>query len=110
MTFNKHRLRLELQVVTAVVDEALKRGWAVSVFDGEETTVEQSKDREAIIAALRTTDEDQLTFHTDDSMTRAWVRLIYGNLPWEVVNDYSVSLEDFMQPIDKLCETLEAEA
>jgi hypothetical protein len=107
MTFNAHRLRLEMEVVTQVIDEALKQGWRISVFDSEEWTVERSRDRAAILAALRTTDEDQLMFHKDDSMSASWVRLVYGNLPWEVVNDYSVSLEDFFKPIEKLCAHLE---
>jgi hypothetical protein len=107
MTFNAHRLRLEMEVVTQVIDSALHEGWSISVFDGEGWTVERSRDRAAIIAALRTTDEDQLQFHNEQGEHRGWVRLIYGNLPWEVVNDYSTRLDAFMAPISKFCDEME---
>ena len=37
----------------------------------------------------------------------SFVFFVYGNEGWEVVNDYGVSLEAAMAPINKWCEALE---
>jgi hypothetical protein len=68
------------------------------VNDGEETTVHHSRDASAIEAALFTTDEDYIYVYIDDEdpidlRPDYWVRLVYGNDGWDVISDYSVTLE-----------------
>lgn len=56
----------------------------------------KSNDPEHIANALYSTDEDQLLFYKGDEYM-GWVRLIYGNDGWDVINDYSVKLEWLME-------------
>jgi len=88
---NEMRLKLEMRVVRKLVKDALALGYAVSVFDGEEWTVHKSKAFSAIIAALRTTDDDILLFRNAANEIVGKVLLIYGNEPYEVINDYSAN-------------------
>ena len=84
----------------------------MSVNDGEDTTVHCSRDRDEIIAALFSTDEDYLYIHRPGGVYVphiGWIRLIYGNNGWDVVSDYTVDLDDWLAPITALAERLETE-
>jgi len=63
-----------------LIRAALAQGYAVSVNDGEETTVRRSKREREIIDALCTTGEDYVILHLPDSGERAGsFYLVYGN-------------------------------
>lgn len=72
-------LAAEVRIVRKLVDDALALGYSVGVFDGEETVVKRSRDVVAIMAAIGSTDEDRLLFHTSDGVPLGWVHLIWGN-------------------------------
>ena len=44
------------------IDGALEKGWSISVNDGEEWTLRRSRDQEAIVNAIATTDENLIGF------------------------------------------------
>lgn len=69
----------ERRLAEALVDSALAKGYAVSVFDGMETTLRRSSDRAAILEAMASTDADTLRFHDAAKGYLGWVRLIWGN-------------------------------
>ncbi|WP_295842501.1 hypothetical protein [uncultured Xanthomonas sp.] len=69
----------EAALSVLLVDSALAKGWAVSVYDGEETTLRRSRDRAAIFAAMASTDADTLRFHDEAGAYLGWVWLIWGN-------------------------------
>lgn len=83
-------ISIEDQIIKATISALLKAGFAVSVNDGEETTVNRSVNPDLIFTAMKTTDEDYLLVHD------GWVRFIYGNDDTEVINDYTVNLEPVM--------------
>jgi len=63
--------------------------------------------------AIMTTDDDMLLFNAstasgapEDKMV-GWVRLIYGNDGWDVVNDYTTNLETLMAGATALADKLE---
>lgn len=103
---------IERMVVGRVIADALAAGYAISVNDGEETTVKRSIDPAAILKAMFTTGEDYLLVHgrVGNHFARehfAWVRFVYGNCGWEVVNDYTTNIEALMEPICRWCEEIE---
>lgn len=108
---------LETKIIESAIDELLAHDFALSVNDGEETTVKASRDRAVILAAMRTTDEDFLIPHAklpsgnyDPSSTGqfGWVRFIYGNDGWDVINDYSTRLEAYLLKTNALAEEMSA--
>lgn len=70
---------IEDQIISELLDRALGRGWGVSVYDGEEVPLRRSHDKAAIIAAMRSTDSDQLHFKGVDGANLGCIVLIYGN-------------------------------
>jgi hypothetical protein len=68
----------------------LKRVW-----DGEEF-VPVSNERDAIEAIMAT---DESTLYVGNDWVNEWVMFILGNEPFEVVADYSMSLESIIEPL-----------
>lgn len=104
---NEQRIATEKRIVVKTVECLLAAGLQVSVCDGEDTTLKNSNDKTAIIAALFTTDDDYLFVRADSGAGRRMVHFVYGNDGWDVINDYSVSLETVIKPALKLAESLD---
>jgi len=109
-----HRIRTEMKILRRTVSALIKEGYFVSLNDGEETTVMDSRKVTVILAAAFTTDEDYLYARKRatglDRDYDAFVRFIYGNSGTDVVSDYSTSLEPVMRPVLDYAETLETYA
>jgi hypothetical protein len=97
MSLDKYATTTERKIINRLIDDALAAGYAISVNDGEETTVKQSQDRAAIRGAMATTDTDILTFWDPKggptvgvSKRLGFVWLIYGN-DCDVISDYSAN-------------------
>lgn len=117
-----HVERDERTIMTATVRALLASGRAITVNDGEEDTLKDSTDETAILEAMRTSDEDLLIcslpcadpYHGHPEAEpcgvrrhgAGWVRFIYGNSGWDVINDYTTNLEPIMGPINDLSESL----
>lgn len=70
----------EQETARKLVAEILARGYTLSVHDGEEWTVQKSRDASAILGALATTDSDTLRLKTPEGlMTAGDILLIWGN-------------------------------
>jgi hypothetical protein len=85
------RIKAEKRMCVALVTACLKRGFAISVSDGEDWPVKRSTDKAAILAALFSTDEDVIVIRARDGSKAGWFQLIYGNDGFDVVSDYSVT-------------------
>jgi hypothetical protein len=85
------RIRHEGRIAESLVAAALAAGYTVSVYDSEEWTVKRSSDAATIIAALFSTDEDQLVMRDSERRKVAWFQLTYGNDGFDVIGDYSAN-------------------
>lgn len=83
------RIEAERRMCTALVDTCLKRGYVISVSDGEEWPVKRSTGKAVIMAALFSTDEDVIVIRNAEGDKLGWFQLIYGNDGYDVVSDYS---------------------
>lgn len=98
----------EVQIISATIRVLLDAGYELSVFDGEEHTVSRSTDAEALNAAMRTTDEDHLFAYKPGAEGHCgWVRFVYGNDGWDVINDYHTALEGVLEPVNALANSLD---
>lgn len=73
---------LEQQIARAIVEDAVKAGYAISVHEGEDWAIIRSGDAEAIIKELGSTGEDTVHFYelVDGSVKHVgWVQIIWGN-------------------------------
>jgi len=103
------RQRIEARIVRQVVDDALAAGFTLDVdTGGDEPDLAGSRDRKAVLKAMMETDEDYLILHRGQQS--GWVRFVYGNEGWYVINDYTVNLEPVLAGANALAERLEARA
>ena len=103
----KARQRVEQTIALVTAQALLDAGFSLGVNDGEAITIHHSRNLEAIKAALFTTDEDYLYVYHDkgnakDQPDFHWVRFVYGNDGWDVINDYSANLEPHFELVQKL--------
>jgi hypothetical protein len=106
------RLLLEQRACGYLVDECLRRGYKISVHDGEAWCLTRSANRHEIMCALASTDEDTLLIRGAEDMTLGRFWLIYGNDGYDVIADYTANDEcdSIMAAIDPKLNKLESEA
>lgn len=103
-----NRQKIERRVIRAFVRSALADGCAISVYDGGDFCLKRSTSEKEIMGAIMSTDEDSLVVSKDGKRIGS-VYLVYGNDGYDVINDYSVSLEYLMAPVRAVEEKAEKE-
>jgi hypothetical protein len=99
---NNPKTAAERGIAREVIRCLVDAGYTVSVFDGEDYPVRKSTSKRAIFDALAQTDNDKLVARDKDGKKVGWVWLVYGNEPCELIADYTLNLEEVIQPaIDK---------
>lgn len=101
------RIRTELKIVRKTASTLIRAGYAISVHDGEEVVLKRSRKVTDIMGVVFTTDEDNFFVYPKDSEQASFVRFIYGNDGWDVINDYGTSLEAVMAPVNAYCDSLD---
>lgn len=105
----KARQAIERRIVSRIVRDAIAAGYLVSVHDGMETTVRRSQEHKRIMVATATVDEETLFIYEVTGKCIGRVFLVYGNSGWDVVCDYSVSLEHILVGATALAEKIETQ-
>lgn len=100
------RIKIEQQITGATIRALLGAGFSLGVFDGEEHTLEFCKTPALVAKALMTTDEDHLTVFDNEKNFIGSVFFVYGNDGWDVICDYSTSLEEYLEPVNALADRL----
>lgn len=92
----KARLWIERQFVTLTVKALLKAGKKLSIDRSEEDrgSVPINDTSAATIDEIVACDMETLFVAPN-----AWVQFVYGNDGWDVISDYTTSLESVMAPI-----------
>jgi len=93
--------QLERRAVRKYVDAVLKAGFEVEVFDGEEF-LPRSTNKAEIVENMFAVDGCELNLYRPNE--QRWMKFIFGNEPWEVLNDYSVALEEILEPVNAAVE------
>ena len=97
-TYNQETARkLENTIIRVFIREALQHGHTITVTTYGEDEITRSNKINKIVGALRSTDYDNIRVHDGDKYIGG-VLLVWGNDPWEVISDYSVSIEDMVEP------------
>jgi hypothetical protein len=83
------RLRDEGRMASALVRCLLAKGCLLSLSDGEEWVVNRSGNKDKVMSAMFTTDEDKLLARDQNGKKLGFFWLVYGNSGEELVADYS---------------------
>lgn len=102
----------EDRLVAAMVEAGLKKGWFIGLHDGESTSVMPSVRPEVvkeILAKLHSTDDEVLVLMRTEGheSVREGIRLVWGNDPYEAVNDYSTGAEVIVSTVEPLRQQIE---
>ena len=108
-----HRQNIERIIVSTIVNEAISKGYSVSVDynDGAfDKPVERSTDATEILKHTMATDEENLIFHRKDGTYAGFVFLVYGNDGYDAINDHSatIEIEDILWSAIRYAETAES--
>lgn len=85
------RIMIERRICSALIKQVLADGHALSVFDGEEWTVDNSRKAPLIRDSLFTTDGDELVVSDLSGKRIGWFALVYGNDGYDVISDYTAN-------------------
>lgn len=108
MATHQARRFAELLIVSATVQSLLGAGYLIDVNDGEDDVLLGCADHDQILRVMFSTDEDVL-FVVRDGARRGWVRFIYGNSGFDVMNDCTSNLEAVLQPANDLANMIEGD-
>jgi hypothetical protein len=87
------RIKIERDVVLHLIRTMEKHGWhAGKVWNGEEDVVCTTE--EEVISAAFAVDECSIYFYNTKSMRAHSAFLVFGNDGWDVICDYSYSVDD----------------
>ena len=102
---------MERQIIKALVNEAFKRGFTKVIIDngGDDDERITCTDIEEVMASIRQTDEEHMFFAHPDVAKMPCVFLVYGNDGYDVIADHSSSLNEMIDTIQPLIDTLEAQ-
>jgi hypothetical protein len=117
MSMNEIPRRIERIIAKRTIAAVLYAGFDITVFNGETDEVKNSRDPDTILKAMFTTDEDYLMLNCKGansfkgsghrpSVSEGWIKFVYGNEGWDVINDYTTNLEKIMDPINKFADGL----
>lgn len=108
------RQAVERAVVKAAVMGLLDAGYTLRVdYDrGYDSATPWTTDRKTLFAALFACDEEWIMVrkgegNPQDMTADAFVFLVYGNDGWDVISNYSVSLEPALAKADKVARRFE---
>lgn len=102
----KRRL-IEIAVVRHACAELVKNGYAITVDDGGDQPVKFSTDIDSIVDAAFSVDD--CVFHVSEGRLRryfGWIRLVFGNDGWDVINDHTTNLEEVLKATTEYAEQL----
>ena len=103
---NRRRIAGERRVVNRTIKELLKAGYTLSVDNGgDDLEVFKSTSFREVSQAMMQVDDERLIARKDGR--NHVVYFVYGNDAWEVINDYSVRLDDVLAPVWELTRKLE---
>jgi hypothetical protein len=103
----RSRARMELAIVSKLIESADAAGYRLEVAEYE-SEGEHGYD---VKTALFDLDEALVVVWSSNGDAAAeelgWIRLVFGNSGYDLVSDYSLSLEAFLAPVLGLADSLE---
>ena len=99
----QQRQKIERKVVRAILAKAKKEGYAIAIDNGEER-IRLSGTIKSMLEQCFSVDEEAIILKKDGK--KSTIFLVYGNTGHDVIADYSTSLEDFLSPIEELCQKI----
>lgn len=101
---NEARKKIERRIVRQVACDLIEAGNLLSVEADGECLLEKTADTGAVVEAVFSVDEASVFTH---GKHKGWVFFVMGNDGPDVLSDYTVNLEDVLQPANALAVRLD---
>lgn len=101
--------KIEERITRELLLTANDYGWPCIGYDYGDGFKKET-DYEKIVSECMSVEDVLLIFSQGEGQVRAWVRLIYGNEGWDLINDYSLTKgfeELVMQKMDSYTSKIE---
>ena len=98
---------MEADIAATFIQSVLQAGYVVSVWEGGDYAIQHSSDAKDILDAMFSTDSDVLRMYRNTPtgyVCKASAWFVYGNSGWDVLADYSTSLEPLLTEVNALSE------
>jgi hypothetical protein len=102
----EQRQQIEREIVQCAVTDLIACGYAITVGDGESYPIKRSRDVLAVMRELFATDEEVLYVVRGNGSVMGHVLLVYGNDGYDVIADYTMSLEADLAGANALAERI----
>lgn len=98
----------EHKIIKQCISDLLAAGFWLNVDNGGTSfEIPWTQDPDKVFASMgHTEDETICAREQPDKPDRKWVRFVYGNDGWDVINNYPCSLEEILAPTNALIEEL----
>jgi len=90
-TAGARRMELERRMASALVKACLRRGFSVTIDNGEDKPIKKSRNYRAIMNEMWQTDEEHVVIFDAEGKRRGWFFLVYGNDGYDLVADYGIT-------------------
>ena len=101
------RISIEERIVRKFFETCVAAGYTVAVHDGEERHGPMNDVNKLMVASFSVDSENFMVYDGDKFLGEVFV--VYGNDGWDVIADYSMSIEALVKPADELARQLEEE-
>jgi len=129
MAMERIRFKVEEDIVRMTIETLLRNGYSVTYNDTEEDVLtvvpccpgpggkpgHDTTKVSALLAAMQCEIKGETWWAVDDCWLRVrdangvrkgWVRFVYGNDGWDVMNDYTTNLEDTLKDVNAFADSL----
>ena len=112
----KRRQRVEQRIASRAVSALLDAGFTLAVAQGDERPEPATRSKARIMRELGECDDDRLMVYKPDNLpplnatgnehpADGWIHFVYGNDGWDVMSDYTTSLESYIADAIKYAKT-----
>jgi hypothetical protein len=107
----ERRIEIERLIVKKICDDAIAKGYTVSLHDGAAYSVKYTRNTKDILDNMMATDVESLLIRNANGIRLGRIFLVYGNTGWDVISDYSdtPAINELLVGANELAETFENE-
>jgi hypothetical protein len=99
---------VEEKVLRKCIEELLSHGFHLSIHNGEEQVNAPCREAGAIFSDLFSTDEERIfVYKPGSALPWAWIFLVHGNDGHDVICDYLIKIEPYIQETEDFARALE---
>ena len=104
-----NKTEAENLIMQAVISAFVNAGFVIQIDNGGEADelLGPFTDGTEIFNNMRQADEDVLRIYTEEGKLRGFVQFVYGNSGWDVIADYTTSLQQYLTEADNLASQIE---